>query len=262
MRLFVFILISSFLMPVFATVDNMQLSGYYFGKNLIVINPMIGNRYSVESVKVNNVPTNDEINSSVFEIDFEALNLKIGARVEVSIEYIVSTERPQIYNPEVLEPESNFSFVSCNFDRKEQAISWSIEGSPGEELFEIEQYRWGKWVRIGIVQPGDSVSYNTYYKKVDAHSGKNLYRIKIVDSKGMINYSPQLKYLSRDLPIVITNKKFDEEIVFSGTTMYQIYDEKGILVDSGISDRISVVSLKEGKYWLNYGNTTEMIKVK
>lgn len=262
MRLFIFILISSFLMPTFATVDNLQVSGYYFGKNLIVINPMIGERYAVESVRVNNSLTKDEINSSVFEIDFDALNLKIGSRVEVLISYVVSSEKPEIYNPEVLEPESNFSFVGCKIDKKDQVISWSIEGSPGEEAFEIEQYRWEKWVRVSMVEPGDSTSFNNYSKKVDVHSGKNLFRIKIIDSKGMIDYSPSLKYLSREEPVIITNKKFEEEIDFSGATMYQLYDEKGILKLSGISDKVDVSSLESGKYWVNYGTTTEFVKIK
>ena len=262
MRLLIFLLISSLLMPAFATVDNLQVSGYYFGENLIVINPMIGDHYAVESVKVNDIPTEDEINSSVFEIDFEALDLKIGSRVEVKISYVVSSVKPEIYNPEALEPESNFSFVGCSFDKKDQKIIWSIEGSPGEESFEIEHYRWEKWVRIGMVEPGESIAYNQYSKKVDAHSGKNLYRIKIIDSKGMINYSPALKYLSREAEIAIVNKKYDEEIVFSGSTMFQLYDEKGILIRSGISDRIDVRDLDEGKYWVNYGVLTELIKVK
>ncbi|PLW92530.1 MAG: hypothetical protein C0592_10340 [Marinilabiliales bacterium] len=262
MRQILFVLISLIVFPSFATVDNMQVNGYYFGENLIVINPMIGGRYAVETVKVNNVPTEDEINSSVFEIDFQALGLKVGSRVEVLISYVVGSEKPEIYNPEVLEPESNFSFVACDLDKKERLITWTIEGSPGEESFEIEQYRWEKWVRIGMVEPGDSVSFNKYSKKVDAHSGKNLYRIKIIDSKGMINYSPSLKYLSREAPISIVNKKFDEEIIFSAPTMYQLYDEKGILLDAGISERVSLSSYEEGKYWVNYGIQTELIKIK
>jgi len=262
MRLFLFILITLIMLPVFASVDNLQVNGYYFGENLIVINPMVGDHYSVESVKVNNVITEDEINSSVFEIDFSALGLKIGSRVEINISYVGSSGKPEIYNPEVLEPESNFSFVTCNFDKKDLTITWSIEGSPGEESFEVEQYRWEKWVRIGMVDPNDSVSYNQYSKKVDAHSGKNLYRIKIIDSRGIINYSPSLKYLSRDAEITIVNKKYEEEIVFSGTTMFQLYDEKGILIRSGISDRIDVRDIDEGKYWVNYGVATELIKVK
>ena len=262
MRQILFVLISLIVFPSFATVDNMQVSGYYFGENLIIINPMIGDRYAVESVKVNNIVTEDEINSSVFEIDFEALELKVGSRVEVLISYVVSSEKPVVYNPEVLEPESNFSFNTCDFDRKEQTISWSIEGSPGEEAFEIEQYRWEKWVRIGMVEPGDSVSYNNYIKKVDAHSGKNLYRVKIIDSQGMINYSPSMKYLSREEPVVITNKKYDEEVLFSATTMFQLYDEKRILVRAGVSDKIVVSDLEGGKYWVNYGIQTELIKIK
>jgi hypothetical protein len=262
MRLIIFLLISSFIIPTFATVDNIQVSGYYFGKNLIVINPMIGNRYAVESVKVNNIPTEDEINSSVFEVDFKALGLSIGSRVEVSISYVVSTTKPEIYNPEVLEPESNFSFATCDLDKKEQIISWTIEGSSGEGAYEIEQYRWEKWVRIAIVEPEDSIAFNKYEKKVDVHSGKNLFRIKVIDSNGLINYSPSLKYLSRLSPVVISNKNFDEEIVFSGITMYQLYDEKGLLILSGTADKVDVSSLESGRYWINYATETQLIKIK
>ena len=245
-----------------ATVDNLKVSGFYFGQNLIVMNPMIGNRYAVEHVKVNDMSTEDEIESSVFEIYFEALGLKIGDKVEVLISYVVSTEKPQIYNPQVLEPESNFSFVSCQLDKKEQIIKWEIKGSPGKESFEIEQYRWDKWVRLGVVLPTDSVFLNKYEKSFDAHKGKNLYRIKIIDSKGMIIYSPSLKFLSRQDEIFIENKKINEEILFTGKTMYQIYDEKGVLCLSGNKILVDITSLESGKYWINFDNKTEMIKIK
>lgn len=245
-----------------ATIDNLKVNGYYFGENLIVMNPMIGNRYVVEHVKVNGTSTNDEIESSVFEIDFLALGLKIGDKVEILISYVVSTEKPQIYNPQVLEPESNFSFEFCQLDKKNQKINWTIKGSPGEEPFEIEQYRWDKWVRIGTMFSKDSISLNKYEKSFDAHKGKNLYRIKIVDSKGMIIYSPSLKFLSRQDEIFIENKKFNEEILFSGKTMYQIYDEKGTLCLSGNKIVVDITSMESGKYWINFDNKTEMIKIK
>ncbi len=261
MRLFIFLTFLASMLFANAT-EVLQINGNYYGKNLIVINPMTDGGYVVQSVKVNGKATSDEIRSSVFEIDFERQGIKSGSKIKVQIFYLAGKAKPKIYNPQVLEPESNFSFIACDFNKKEQIINWSIKGSPGKEDFEIEQYRWEKWVRVGIVKTSDSVSYNKYSKKVEAHSGKNLYRIKIIDSKGLIKHSPSLKYLSRTTPVSISNKKIDEKIIFSEKTMYQIYNEKGVFMQSGHSDSVDIKELEEGKYWINYDNQTKLIKIK
>lgn len=244
---------------VFSTTDNITLSGNYFGKNLIVINPLLGESFSVQSVYVNNKLSSDEIASSVFEIDFAALGISIGAEVSVTIEFNAAGPKPTIYNPEVLKSESNFSFTRAIIDKKTNKITWAIAGSPGEEPFEVEQYRWDKWVRIGTVLPRDSFSINEYNCAFVAHSGKNLFRVKLIDSNGNTVYSPSIKYQSKTPEVMLANNKVSERIEMSDETMYQLYDEKGNLLLYGTASFVDVIGLEKGTYWLNFDNKTQEI---
>jgi len=245
-----------------SVVDQMTLSGYYFGKNLVVINPLMGDHFAVESVEVNGNKTNDEIQSSVFEIDFSALGLEQGQKVSVAIRYYVGEQKPLVFNPEALEPGSNFSFVTATIDRKTDELEWIINGSPGNETFEVEQYRWEKWVRVGSVNPTDSFASNAYHSMVIPHYGKNLFRIKLVDTKGNIVYSPSVRLNSKATEVFMEKTTVTDEIVFSASTMYQVYDERGIKWFSGTGTSIDISSLEPGRYWVNYDNKTEEVKKK
>ncbi len=252
----------SFMIAKANVVDQMTLDGFYFGKNLVVINPLIGDHFAVESVEVNGNKTNDEIQSSVFEIDFSALGIEQGQKVRVSIKYIVGEHKPLVFNPEALEPSSNFAFVTAIIDRKSEKLEWTITGSPGNEVFEVEQFRWEKWVRIGSTNPKDSLFLNTYSTNVTPHFGKNLFRIKLVDTKGNIVYSPSVRLNSKATEIFMEKTTVDNEIVFSASTMYQVYDEKGIKWFSGTETSIDISTLAPGRYWVNYDNKTEEVKKK
>lgn len=254
-----------FLLSLFANatlVDRMTVNGYYFGKNLVVINPLIGDRFSVESVEVNGAKTNDEIQSSVFEIDFSALGIQQGEKVSIAISYYVGEQKPLVFNPEALEPTSNFSFTNAALDKKSDMIVWSINGSPGNEAFEVEQYRWEKWVRVGTVSPKDSSSLNTYQSKIVPHFGKNMFRVKLVDPKGNIVYSVPVKLNSKNPEVMLVKTTVETQIEFSGETMYQVYDEKGVKWFSGTGTSVDISSVASGKYWVNYDNKTEEVKKK
>jgi hypothetical protein len=45
-----------------------------------------------------------------------------------------------------------------------------------------------------------------------------------------------------------------DEIIFSGNTLYEIYDQYGNIVKRGYANRVEVASLKKDLYYLNYDN--------
>lgn len=241
----------------FSATESLKIMGSYFGKNLIVINPMKGESFVVKSVMVNSKVTDDEIQSSVFEIDLSKLGLELGEKITISIEYDAGAEKPVIYNPDVIRLENNFAFATSQIDKKSNKITWTITGSPGEESFEIEQFRWDKWVRVGMVKPGDSIASNTYNCDFSPHFGKNLYRIKLVNANGTTVYSQQIKYQSKCPEVFIQSSKTENAIAFSAETMYQVYNEKGIMVLNGTGNQIDISTLEHGKYYINYDNKTE-----
>ncbi len=265
----IFVLTALFLLSLTAAalpqnnqVDRLTVSGFYFGKNLVVINPLLDGRFVVESVEVNGTKTSDEINSSVFEIDFSALGLKHGDNVSVNIHYIVGAGEPVVYNPEALEASSNFAFTGSFLEKKTDMLVWTISGSAGSESFEVEQYRWEKWIRVATVNPKDSTSLNSYRAKIVPHFGKNLFRVKLVDPKGNIAKTPSVKIQSKTPEVMLVKTTIETQLEFSGETMFQVYDEKGVKWLSGTAKDVDVTTLAPGKYWVNYDNKTELVKKK
>jgi len=242
--------------------DRLFINGNYFGENLVVINPLQNNRFAVESVEVNGNKTSDEINSSVFEIDLSVLGLNQGDSVNIVINYFSSIEKPIIYNPEVLESNNSFSFETIYIDKKTNKLVWTTNGLPNKATFEIEQYRWEKWVRINSLCIKDSISLNTYSCATTPYSGKNMFRVKFIDSKGNIVYSNSVKMQSKTPEIMLAKSKVDNQMLFTGETMYQIYNEEGSILLSGVGSQIDMTSLPSGKYWVNYDNKTELVKKK
>lgn len=241
---------------------SISINGNYYGKNLIVINPIVNDEFAVESVIVNGITTSDEIKSSAFEIDFSLLKLNIGDTVSVNIKYKSELETPIIFNPEVIENNTSFVFSSVEIDKKAEYLFWSINAVESIEKFEVEQFRWEKWVHVAYVSPNDSVLKNVFQCKINSHNGKNAWRVKSISSNGNLSFSKPVKYSNRIPEVSMDNAKVSDKISFSASTMYQIYSDKGEKLLSGSASVIDVSTLQPGNYWINYDNKTESFKKK
>lgn len=242
--------------------DTLALKGNYFGKNLYVINPVCGNDtvFGVSKVLVNGKNTKDETRSNSFEIDFSLLEIANAAAVDIALIYTKGCT-PKIINPEVLQAQSTFAFVSAKPD-KTGKITWIVKG----ELFSsftVEQYRWKKWMPVGEIDNSDTLKKNTYSFDIKPHFGQNLFRISHSDLKGNTVYSKTVKYRSAAAKeVFISSLKVADAITFSGETTYEIFDEKGNFLMDGTGTEVSITELPKGKYWVNYDNKTEMVTKK
>jgi hypothetical protein len=241
--------------------DEILIQGNYLGKNIIIMNPMKGNDFSVRSVFINEVQAKDEINSCAFEIDMTRFGLNIGDPVNIKIIYSGSAGTPRIFNPEVLKPENTFRFASSGCDKKTQKLIWSVEGSDLAEAFEVEHYRWDKWTTINLVDPGEVRTFPNFSSDFVPHSGKNLFRIRYIDSEGNVYYSDEIKYTSKTREVLIVSDKVKTTIDFSEETLYQLFDINGAMVLDGFGASVNIESLEKGKYYLNYDcKTIEITK--
>jgi hypothetical protein len=242
--------------------DTLVLEGHYYGKNLYVINPTCGNDtvFGLTRVLVNGKITKDEIKSNSFEVDFSLLEINNGDVVKVLFIYKKGC-LPKIINPDVLQPQSTFAFVSAKPDKTGKII-WIVKG----ELFSsftIEQYRWKKWITVGEVDNTDTLRKNTYTFDVKPHYGQNLFRISHSDQKGNTVYSKTVKYRSATAKeVFISSLKVTDVITFSAETSYEVFDEKGNFLLDGVDTEVSITDLPKGKYWVNYDNKTEMVTKK
>lgn len=244
----------------FAQANEITLKGIYYGHNLFIINPSLADSFAISKILVNNQKTHDELRTNAIEVDFSLMNIQQGTKVEVKIIYN-GDNQPYVLNPEDLEPPNDFSFSNLNL--KKNTLIWRITGKSGNTPFEVEQFRWGKWIKLGEVDVLDTIQAGLYAFDLVPHSGWNTFRVKKIDNRGNIVYSKEQKIRFTDPPeVFITTTKITNEIAFTAETLYQIYDAQGNFIREGKDRYIDVSALPRGKYWINYDNKTELISKK
>jgi hypothetical protein len=235
----------------------LKLEGTYQGENIYVQNPFAetGVGFCVIEVRVNDKITTDEINSGAFEIDLSAFKFKTGDAVNIAIKHKNGCF-PKILNPEVLCIKSTFKIVKITVD-KNGTISWTSTSETGKLPYTIEQYRWKKWQNIGTVQGTGKTGENNYSYNVSFHTGVNQFRVRQTDYSEKPRYSPEVTYRNLAAPVTFMpgdGKKAGNEITFSESTKYEIYDYYGKPILKGEGKKIDISKLKAGNYFLNYDN--------
>ncbi len=253
MRLFSFIFAAATVLTGHAGV--IVLEGNYQGKNIFIQNPFseAGVGFCVFEVTVNDQIATDEINSSAFEVDMKNFGLSVGDKVVVQVKHRDGCT-PTILNPEVLRPKSTFDIVNQSIS-SDGTYTWTTTNETGELPYIIEQKRWNKWVKVGEVKGEGTPGEHTYTFNVQPHSGENIFRVKQVDSSKKARFSESVKLNSSAPTVSWSPQKPKEEIVFSGPTLYEVYDQYGNIVKRGYGDRVEVANLKKDLYYLNYDNS-------
>jgi len=137
-------------------------------------------------------------------------------------------------------------------------VHWTTQKDLNREPFTIEQYRWGKWVKIGEVDVLKTLEKVTYSFKSIPNSGENQLRVFHLNE---VNLSRSVKWVS-DIPVVkFTIQKDIKEIKFTNATMYEILDSKGNIVKKGLFHTIWYKDLPNGTYTLNYDNSTTKLEL-
>lgn len=243
-----------------AKADVTVLSGIYQGKDLYVKNPFsaYGVGFCVFEVLVNGEVTSDEVNSSAFAIDLSVFGLEKGDPVEVVIR---SKEgcTPYVINEDAIAPSSTYEVVSNKLQGTQ--LMWTTKGESGSLAFVLEQFKWNKWVEVGAVDGTGNAEGANYSVEVPTHAGKNIFRLKQVDSNG-VNYSDSMEYEVETSRVELMETKVFEEIRFSSSTPYELYDEYGVLVAEGAADRLNVAELPSGRYFLNFSDQFGQVVIK
>ena len=231
------------------------IEGHYQGRDIYVQNPFSasGVGFCVYEVRVNDIATTDEINSSAFAVDLAMQNLNIGDKINIEIAHKDGCD-PIIINPEVLKPLSTFEIVDIKISDK-GLLKWITKDESGKLPFIIEQFRWNKWVKVGEVEGQGNAGENQYEFKVVPNSGVNKVRVKQVDSTAKQRYSSTFSFSSKIPAVTFSPLKVKKEITFSRETLYEIYNMYGNMVARGYADKIDVSNLEKGKFYLNYDSS-------
>ncbi len=231
------------------------LEGHYQGVDLYVQNPYAssGVGFCAYKVTINDNVTTDQVESSAFIIDFTTQGLKVGDEVVVKI-YHKSGCRPKVLNPEVLRPKSTFNVTSIKVG-PDKILRWTTTGEQGKLTYEVQQYRWNRYIKVGEVEGIGTDTENKYQFKVTPISGENKYRVVQTDYTGKKRQSKKTTYESDAKPVDLISKK-SKTLDFTGETLFEVYDVYGNLVKKGYGKNPNVENLKKGLYYVNFDNKT------
>ena len=240
---------------------DISVEGHYQGKNLIVQSPESedGFGYCVSRITVNGQPCSASYQSSAFQIDLTEFDINLGDAVLVVLEHEEGC-KPKLLNPEVLLPKSTFILneIPCNASG---LLTWSTTSESGKLNYQIEQYKWNKWIVIGEVQGNGASGENSYSFEVSPHSGENKIRVSQTDNSGKKRISKEVTFTCNTCPEPKMEKS-EDGIMFESEgkpvkTKYEMFDAYGNVVKKGMNSSVECTNLKKGVYHVNYDNKYE-----
>lgn len=241
------------------------LDGFYLGRRAVYIQAGLTGKDTcccVTSVTVNGraVDSTCDFHSGAFAIPLDSSKFRIGDSLHIRMTHKAGCHPRMLY--ENYDPRPTFRVTSHWFTtdsvKHTTVLHWKTTGEIGKLTFDVQQFRWNKWVKIGEVtgqgRP-DSCTYD--FTIPDVHSGVNQFRVKQTGTGSSYSISNTMVYNSgirkqADYwPIHVT-----DTLHFSRTTMYEVYDQSGNIVMKGSGAEIDCSKLKRGSYFLNYDNKT------
>ncbi|ELR73233.1 hypothetical protein C900_04744 [Fulvivirga imtechensis AK7] len=232
------------------------LSGTYMGKPVFVQNPFNHSRNSfcTDAVYVNDRKLFEAPQISAFKIDLSYLKME-----DLVVIRIVFSDgcQPRVVNPQVIQPRSNFKFITSQSDNS--SISWTTAGELSGGQFEVEKFLADKdkWESFKSVRARGNQETNQYAIGALHQTGENRYRIRYEAPDGIVTYSVEVSYTSSYHPITFYPAIATTKITLSDTTSYSITDSYGKLVKKGEGREILVYDLNPGEYYLNIQNRME-----
>lgn len=230
------------------------VEGKFQNKNIYIQNSFGANGvgFCATEIKVNGRVTTDEVNSSAFEIDLTAMNIKPGQKVVIEISH-KSDCVPVVLNPEVLKPRPTFEVLSMNINSS-GILKWTAKNESGPLPYVVEQFKWNKWVYVGEVQGIGSPDSHDYSFQIATHSGENKFRIKQVGLGSTPKVSSAVILNSgTDKPSFMITKN-NKAIQYTIDTAFEVYDAFGTIVKKGYGKETDIDNLTKGKYYLCYDN--------
>ena len=230
------------------------VEGKFQNKNLFIQNSFGSNGvgYCTTEIKVNGKITTDEVNSSAFEIDLAAMNIKPGQKVVIEISH-KSDCTPVVLNPEVLKPRPTFEVVSMNINNS-GILKWTSKNESGPLPYVIEQFKWNKWVYVGEVQGIGNPENHDYSFQIATHSGENKFRIKQVGLGATPKVSSAVIINSGTDKAGFMITKDNKALQYTVETAFEVYDVFGTIVKKGFGKETDISNLAKGKYYLCYDN--------
>jgi len=259
----------------FATYSaELILVGNYQGKNLYVQNPLMadGENYSATEVYVNQGFLMHAPRASAFVINLS--HLALNQRVEVKIIHDESAV-PRIVNAYAIRDHKIYLDASYapeedvfRWTKADQDIlRWSVYGEKKGGVFVVQRMKENEWENIDSLEVSDSTMYRF---PVSHRTGKNNYRIKLIDRDGYVTWSDVFAYNAKENPnqfypakskdafdeltgVSYSPKKVQRAIRLSKKADYEIWSKDSMIFE-GTGVIIDVKKLQPGEYYIKIGS--------
>ncbi|MDZ4824377.1 MAG: hypothetical protein SH856_13040 [Flavobacteriales bacterium] len=240
-----------------ALAGSIVLEGKYQQRNIYVVNPIAeaGVGFCVYEVNVNGEITTDEINSQAFEIDLSIHGFKMGDAVTVVIKYKDGCE-PRVLNPGALEPQPTFECTKIESSTTGM-LMWETTNEVGKIPYQVQQFKWNKWVTVGEVMGNGTSVKNNYQFQGNLTTGLNKFRVAQKSYEGNLRKSPTVEVVSPMPAVTYSYNKKLKAIEFSVETFFELYNVYGQIIKRGFGKTADLSILPKGDYYLSYDNKTE-----
>ena len=242
----------------------LEIEGRYQGKNLFIRNPILiyrtdASQYCIDSVKVNGILCERSFENYAFELKLDSFNLELAEDVKI-VFYHKENCKPNVILTEH-GTKTPIDFAKMNLDSTGM-YTWTATSTLKEWVFDIEQFKWNKWVKLGEVTGAKSLKPVDYQYQAALHSGENKLRVKYVQKDGRPRYSFTSKTVSTVGKVEFARDNKLETVNFSDTTAFEIYDELGTKVTKGVGISVDVSTYDANKYYLHYDKFMSSFTIK
>ncbi len=133
-------------------------------------------------------------------------------------------------------------------------LCWTSSNEHGSLLYQVEQFIYNKWVKVGEVAGIGTPDENSYAVPVVLNKGENRFRIGQRNVDKTSRFSETISYFSTKENTSFSILDHNQTISFSDNTYYIIYNMYGLAVKQGYGNSLNIASFPKGKYFVIYDN--------
>jgi hypothetical protein len=238
-----------------AAANKLELEGNYSGHNLYLqIGNCSGQMHHLRILINDSILDSLQTQESAVELYLDkyrfALQTHLKIRISVSGGCTV-----KLLNPDMDNWRHPAEFLMIRIDSVKKELCWKAKEDTSRFVYEIQQFRWNKWIRIAKVPSSGKADVITQTQDLKEwiHSGQNKFRIKACApfcfySENVTLQGPVVH------PDIFGERYRDKPIMFSSETHFEIYDAYGNIVMKGYAKSAETKDLPRGGYYLCYDN--------
>ena len=237
--------------------DSMKsniVSGIYNEKNLYFYTPSckISSDRDKVVAKFKNKIVFESSQPKSFQVDLSKKGLVYGDIIELQLFYMGC--KPFLVNEESIEKRNSFKISDLQVSDSGK-VSFKTFNEIDKFPFIIQQYKWSKWVSVAKVRGEGGDSWKAYRVKSMITSGVNKFRVVRYNLWKPPTMSEEYIFTSLKESIDFNYDRNIKKVIFSDITSYEVKNEYGENVLTGLGDKIDMSELGKGLYFIAFDNS-------